>query len=41
MGIFGNLFNLNRDGELDAFEQAAELGFLAHIMEEEDEEKEE
>ena len=34
MGIFGNLFDLNRDGKLDAFEQAAELGFLAHIMEE-------
>ena len=41
MGIFGNLFDLNRDGELDAFEQAAELGFLAEMMEEEDEEKEE
>ena len=41
MGIFGNLFDLNRDGELDAFEQAAELGFLAQMMEEEDEEKEE
>ena len=35
MGIFGNLFDLNRDGKLDAFEQAAELGFLAEMMEEE------
>lgn len=41
MGIFGNLFDLNRDGELDAFEQAAELGFLAQMMEEDCDNEEE
>lgn len=41
MGIFGNLFDLNRDGELDAFEQAAELGFLAEMMEEDCDNEEE
>ena len=41
MGIFGNLFDLNSDGELDAFEQAAELGFLAEMMEENSDNEEE
>lgn len=37
MGIFGNWFDFNRDGKLDAFEQAAELGFLAQMIEQEQE----
>ena len=28
MGIFGNWFDLNGDGELDTFEKAAEMGFV-------------
>ena len=36
MGVFGDLFDLNFDGETDAFEQAAELGFLAQMMEDEE-----
>lgn len=36
MGIFGNLFDFNRDGELDAAERAAELSFVAHLLENED-----
>ena len=41
MGIFGDLFDLNRDGEMDSFEKAAELGFLAHITESEQENQDE
>lgn len=33
-GIFGDLFDFNGDGRLDGFEQAADLGFLAFLMEE-------
>ena len=36
MGIFGNLFDFNGDGELDAFEKAAELGALMQMIEEEE-----
>ena len=32
-GIFGGLFDFNRDGKMSSFEKAAELGFLHHIME--------
>ena len=32
MGIFGNLFDLNGDGELDAFEQAAEFGAFMQMI---------
>ena len=39
MSIFGNLFDLNRDGKMDSFEKAAELGFLAHITESEQEDQ--
>ncbi len=39
MGFFGDLFDLNHDGELDAFEQAAELGLLAQLMEEDSDEE--
>ena len=33
MGIFGDLFDLNNDGELDAFEKAAELGAFMQMVE--------
>ena len=33
MGIFGNLFDFNGDGELDALEKAAELGLLMELIE--------
>ena len=37
--IFGSMFDFNRDGELNAFERAAELQFLHDvILREEDEE---
>lgn len=39
MSIFGNLFDLNRDGKMESFEKAAELGFLAHITESEQEDQ--
>lgn len=39
MGIFGDLFDLNHDGKMDSFEKAAEFGFLAHIIESEEEDK--
>ena len=32
MGIFGKLFDFDKDGRLDAIEQSAELGFVAHIL---------
>ena len=32
MSIFGDLFDLNHDGEMDAFEKAAEFGFLMDMM---------
>ena len=35
MGIFGKLFDFNRDGELNAEERSAELGFLAHLLQNE------
>ena len=38
-GLFGNAFDLNHDGKLDAFEQASELAFFFSIMEEEKEEE--
>lgn len=34
-GIFGGLFDFNRDGKMSSFEKAAEIGFLHHIMESE------
>ena len=39
-GIFGKMFDFNGDGELDPFEQAAELDFLEE-MNREDRQKEE
>lgn len=35
-GLFGDLFDLNGDGKLDGSEQAADLGFFAFLMEEEE-----
>ena len=32
MGIFGNLFDFNGDGNLDAFEKAAEFGLFMQMM---------
>jgi hypothetical protein len=34
-GLFGNAFDLNHDGHLDAFERASEFAFFTSIMEEE------
>ena len=31
-GIFGNMFDFNRDGKMDAFERAAEFGFLHEVV---------
>ena len=39
-GILGDLFDLDGSGELDLFEQTAELAFLASISEGEDEDEE-
>jgi hypothetical protein len=35
-GIFGNMFDFNRDGKIDCFEQAAEFSFLNEITREEE-----
>ena len=40
MGIFGNLFDFNNDGELDAFEKAAEFGAFMEMIDSEEEEDE-
>ena len=39
MGIFGNLFDFNNDGKLDAFKMGMELGFLTEMMENTDSDK--
>ena len=41
MGIFGNLFDFNNDGKLDAFEKAAELGMLMEMIDSEEEDEDE
>lgn len=33
--IFGDLFDFNNDGEIDAFERGAEFAFLNELMEDE------
>lgn len=33
-GFFGGLFDLNGDGKLDSFEQAADFAFFASLMDE-------
>ena len=35
-GIFGGMFDFNNDGEMSAFESAAEFGFLKSIIDEEE-----
>lgn len=40
-GFFGMLFDLDGNGELDAFERAADLGAFVHMIEEEDDEGDE
>lgn len=32
-GIFGDMFDFNRDGKLDSFEQAAEFAFYSSMKE--------
>lgn len=31
-GIFGSMFDFNRDGEMDVFERAAEFGFFHEVV---------
>ena len=33
MGIFGDMFDFNRDGELDAFEKSDEFGAFMNMIE--------
>ena len=40
MGIFGDLFDFNNDGKLDAFEKAAEFGAFMQMIESEEEKEE-
>lgn len=35
-GLFGGMFDFDRDGELDAFERAAEFMFFEEMMNEEE-----
>ena len=35
-GIFGDIFDFDGDGRLDILEQAAELAFIADIIEDEE-----
>lgn len=35
-GLFGELFDLNRDGKMSVIERAAELAFLEKMMNEEE-----
>ena len=35
-GLFGGMFDFNRDGKLDGLERAAEFAFLNSMFEEED-----
>lgn len=32
MGLFGNLFDFNHDGKMDAFEKAAEFGAFMQMI---------
>ncbi len=40
-GIFGNMFDFNRDGKLDAFERAAEFQFFNDVVLRDEEEENE
>lgn len=35
-GIFGNMFDMNRDGKVDAWERAMEMDFITSNMEEDE-----
>ena len=39
--IFGNFFDFNNDGKLDAFERGAEFVFLEELMKEEEKDESE
>ena len=39
MGLFGDMFDFNDDGEMDSFERATEFAFLDEMMDEDDEEE--
>ena len=41
MGIFGDLFDFNHDGKMDAFEKAAEFGAFMQMVESEEQEEDE
>lgn len=38
-GIFGGMFDFNRDGQMGVFERAAEFQFLNHLMAEAEKEE--
>ena len=38
-GIFGDMFDFNHDGKLDAFERASEFDFIHNVMENEEQDK--
>ena len=38
-GFFGDAFDLNFDGKLDAFERAADMGLFMEMMKEEEREE--
>ncbi len=40
-GLFGNMFDFDNDGKLNSFEQAAELGFIADCMDEDEDNRSE
>ena len=40
LGLFGDMFDFNGDGEMDSFERAAEFAFLDEMMNDEEEEEE-
>lgn len=39
-GIFGSMFDFNRDGKFDSFEQAAEFSFLSSMADSKDDHNE-
>lgn len=41
MGLFGDMFDFNGDGQLDAFEQATEFLFFQEMIKDKDDEDEE
>lgn len=41
MGLFGDLFDFNSDGKLDAFEKAAEFGAFMQMIDSEEQVEEE